>query len=243
METFEAFVEARRQADLGPPGQAEIAAILRDAVLRGVLRPGERVKQDQVASRLGVSHVPVREAFQKLVSEGLLVFRPRRGVVVAPLSPDEAAELTDLRLLLEPEALRLSGPRLTASEIAGAFALLTELEETEDVERLMTLHARFHDALYARAGRPRLTAYVADLRRAFERYLHAVWIRTGQLDRSHGDHRRLAVLIADGKVNEATALLREHIRRTGRHVAACLADTADVGDDGRLCRTEHEKRK
>src|SRR5690606_16242608 len=81
---------------------------LRDAILNGIFSPGQMLRQDDVASKLGVSRSPLREALPRLEAEGIVVLHPRRGYAVASLDPEQITEVFDLRCLLETELARRS---------------------------------------------------------------------------------------------------------------------------------------
>src|SRR4051794_5990284 len=100
-----------------------IARALREAIFDGVFAPNERLHQDDIAQRFGVSRVPVREALAKLVTEGLAVQRFNKGIRVAPLSRADFQDIMEMRLLLEPHALRLSAPHLRVRDYDDAEAI------------------------------------------------------------------------------------------------------------------------
>src|SRR5580692_8644899 len=95
---------------------------VRDAILNGVFTPGQMLRQDEMATRLGVSRSPLREALPRLEAEGIVVLHPRRGYAVASLDLHEIAEAFDLRALLETELSRRSIARRTDADIARAYA-------------------------------------------------------------------------------------------------------------------------
>ncbi|QCI69393.1 GntR family transcriptional regulator [Phreatobacter stygius] len=188
---------------------------LREAIIRGTLRGGERVRQDAVASRFGVSQMIVREAFKQLVGEGFLKAEPRRGVSVAVLTADEAWEMTQLRSLLEAQALEWAIPRMTKADLEAAARTLAELDKARSTDRIIALNARFHESLYAPAGRQRTLAIIANLRLNFERYLRFTWEETRHLDQSQQEHKDLLALCLAGDTEGACGLLKRHILATG----------------------------
>lgn len=205
-----------------PPASAVVAEALRERILRGALKGGERLRQDAFAGRFGVSQTIMREAFGQLVAEGFLKAEPRRGVAVARLSADEAAEITGLRALLEPQALAWAIPRLSKADLEGAGRILTELDKARSTDRILALNARFHEMLYAPAGRERTLSLIATLRLTFERYLRFTWEETPHRARSQDEHAALLAACAAGKADKACALLRQHILATGALLAERL---------------------
>ncbi|MGL4287690.1 MAG: GntR family transcriptional regulator [Phreatobacter sp.] len=192
-----------------------IVDALREGIIRGTLRGGERVRQDAVAGRFGVSQMIVREAFKQLVGEGFLRAEPRRGVSVAVLTADEAWEMTQLRSLLEAQALEWAIPRMIKADLDLAARTLGELDKAKSTDRIIALNARFHEALYAPARKERTLAIIANLRLNFERYLRFTWEETLHLDQSQQEHKDILALCLAGDTEKACALLKRHILATG----------------------------
>jgi len=201
-------------------GEARSASVvivdaLREGIIRGTLRGGERVRQDAVATRFGVSQMIVREAFKHLVGEGFLKAEPRRGVSVAVLNPDEAWEMTQLRSLLEAQALEWAIPEMTKADLEIAARTLAELDRARSTDRIIALNARFHEALYAPARKERTLAIIANLRLNFERYLRFTWEETLHLDQSQQEHQEILALCVARNTEAACALLKRHVLATG----------------------------
>jgi DNA-binding GntR family transcriptional regulator len=188
---------------------------LRQAIIQNELKPGERLRQDAVATHFGVSQTVAREAFKDLVREGFLASEPRRGVSVATMSADEAAEITRLRSLVEAQALEWSIPHMVAADLSTAEAVLKELDKARVVDDIIRLNAKFHHTLYQPAGRPRTLTLVDSLRMGFERYLRFTWEATSHRDQSQDEHRELLQLCKVGDTVNACALLKSHISATG----------------------------
>jgi DNA-binding GntR family transcriptional regulator len=206
-----------------PPTSAIVAQHLRQAILAGEIAAGSKLRQDAVALRYQVSQVSAREAFRLLVAEGLLVAEPRRGVTVAPLSAEEAQEITDLRVMLEGEALSRAIPKLREADFATLQGLAASLDRATEIDTILDLNARFHATLYAPADRAKTLAMIATLRLNFERYLRLVWARTQHLYRSQREHEALLRLCARRDRKGAVASLRAHIQTTGATIIKHLA--------------------
>lgn len=195
---------------------------LREQILHGQLKPGERLMQDAVATRFRVSQTVAREAFRDLVQEGFLVSEPRRGVSVAAMTVEESDEITQLRCQIEAQALAWAIPRMTPAVFEAAERTLKELDKARSVNQMIQLNARFHRTLYEPAARPRTLTMVETLRLSFERYLRFTWESTNHLDRSQQEHRQLLDLCQQGAVEQACSLLREHIAATGAKLVESL---------------------
>jgi DNA-binding GntR family transcriptional regulator len=194
---------------------AGVTDALRERILHGALPGGERLRQDAIATHFGVSQMIVREAFKQLVTEGFLTAEPRRGVSVALLSSDEAQEMTELRSLTEAKALEWAIPRMSKADLEKADRILAELDKAKSTDRIISLNARFHEALYAPAGKQRTLAIISNLRMNFERYLRFTWEETHHLDQSQKEHRQILDFCVARDAEQACALLKRHILATG----------------------------
>ncbi|GGK33173.1 GntR family transcriptional regulator [Salinarimonas ramus] len=219
----------------GPLGARTIAARvaheLRRRILAGEIEAGVQLKQDALASELGVSRIPIREALVQLESEGLVRIAPHRGAVVSELSAAEVEELFDLRALIEPRLLARSAPRLTAEDFAALDAILAEYCEemrTDDPSRWGALNTRLHGLLYSRADQPRTEAIVATLLQSTDRYTRIDIAFADGRARAEADHAALVALCRAGAVEEACALLARHID-TARGALVALFESPPAG--------------
>ncbi|ARP97856.1 GntR family transcriptional regulator [Pseudorhodoplanes sinuspersici] len=208
-----------------------IARALREAVFSGVFGPNERLHQDDIATRFGVSRVPVREALMKLVSEGLAVQRINKGIRVAPLTRDDFRDVMEMRLLLEPHALQLSAPRLTAHDYDEAEAILARVEAAGLGLEAAALHWQFHNRLYVRAERPRLLSQIEALQVAINRYVLPVWRAVG-LSADWGEsHQMIVDALRAGKVKVAVDLTRQQIADASDRMVEQLPETLVSPDE------------
>ncbi|MFL9877022.1 GntR family transcriptional regulator [Herbaspirillum rhizosphaerae] len=221
LESFAQDVIAKRQ-----PATASIADALRDAILKGVLKGGEPLRQDAIAKQFAVSQVTVREALRILEHEGLVEVAARRGAVVYSLSPDDVAEITDLRATLEGSLIKAAMPSLNAQDFEMAQATIRQLEQTSDIDELIALNVVFHKCLYGKANRPRTTAILDRLRISLEPYLRLLWNKTGYKRQSQDDHKKILELCREKKIAEVEKFLRVHIEKTGREIEDLLKSLA-----------------
>ncbi len=198
-----------------PNASTVVADGLRAKIMAGGLGPGVRLLQEAIAEEYLVSQSVVREAFKQLEAEGFVRADPKRGVSVAELTREDAAELVRLRCAIEAQALELAIPHLTAETLAAARATLDELEAASTAEQVIQLNARFHDTLYAPCGQRRTLALVHLLRQSFDRYFRLVYDGRDHLPYTHAEHRHLRALCEAGEVEQACALLRHHVVGTG----------------------------
>ena len=164
---------------------------VRTAILTGDLAAGETLRQEELAERLGVSRMPVREAIKRLHAEGLVEVLPSRRVRVAALSRDEIEDIYDMRAALEPLAVRLAVPRLTRAQLRDAAHALEAAADEEDAETFGVRNAAFHLSLMSACERPRLLAEIASLLDLSDRYQRAA-LRAGRAQRARARRARRA---------------------------------------------------
>jgi DNA-binding GntR family transcriptional regulator len=199
-----------------PVASERIADIIADRILTGRLRPGARIKQDDLADEFEASRIPVREALRILDSRGLVTLRANAGAWVSRMTLRDLELSYEIRERIEPLLLAESLPHLTEADIAEMVSLQVQIEENDDVERFLVLDRQFHWASYRRHSAPQLAVMVGRLwdttqhyRRAFVQLTHSQgsWIITAE-------HRLLLEAVRAQDTDSATTVLAMHIRRT-----------------------------
>lgn len=198
-------------------------ARLRADILACRYRPGERLRILDLATHLGVSHTVVREALSRLSADGLVVAEAQRGFTVAPVSREELADLTDVRVTIEREALRRSIERgdiaWESRIVASAHALARTAERAPgDSERLNDAwsveHHAYHGALVSACESEVLLRLWAGLFEQSERY-RRLSVPLADADRDiEGEHERLTHAVLDRDADLAGSLLEQHLRTT-----------------------------
>jgi DNA-binding GntR family transcriptional regulator len=190
-------------------------------LLRGGLRPGERIRQDALAARLGVSKIPVREALQRLAANGLLRFESNRGAVVPTLTAADAEEHYALRRSIEPLLLERSLPRLTIVDLAEAeLALGGDTGRSSDSTEA---NWRFHHALYRASGWTRGLAVCEMLHAAVAPYVVLYTRSLGGADTSDDQHRALLGAARTGDLPTALHVLEHHLDEAAAAVIEFLS--------------------
>ncbi|MGE8384591.1 MAG: GntR family transcriptional regulator [Pseudomonas putida] len=200
------------------PNQARavIEERLRSAILDGRLPPGTAVRQQELATLFGVSRMPVREALRQLEAQSLLKVEMHKGAVVAPLIGEDAVDTYALRILLESEALRQSIPLLDASDIASARSYIQQLENETRHAELGRLNRLLHMTLYSKASNRKLLRLIENELNEEERFLrfHLSSMGLGKL--TQDDHNALVDAASDKLVDEAVAVLEQHLNSGAR---------------------------
>lgn len=196
-----------------------IVGSLREDILSGALVAGSSLRQDWIANRFEVSHIPVREAFGRLAADGLVTIVPRRGAFVSRMSAEDARELTEMRVALECLAVRRSVPVTTAPALDLASRALTVADTSDRISDWSEMNWQFHRHLYAACGLPRLLATIETLWRQVDRYLRLVLETTDYLGKSQGEHRAILEAYRLGKSSEAERITAIHIEDAGTVLA------------------------
>jgi DNA-binding GntR family transcriptional regulator len=193
-----------------------VADRLREAILSGEIAPGERIRQEFMADRLGASRMPVREALRTLEAEGLIQSRANRGACVPKLDRHEVEVLYLMRERLEPLALAESLPHLTAANVARLREIQDEIEANTEVARFLALDREFHLLSYDGCAMEQLSTMVVRMWNSTQHY-RRVFMESGGSRRwwvVNAEHRLLLDAIERGDTVDAEQLLAGHIRRT-----------------------------
>lgn len=199
------------------PLREVVCETLRDAIRKGILKPGERLMEIQLAEELGVSRTPVREAIRKLELEGYVIMMPRRGTYVANLSIRDVNEVFEIRTSLDSLASGLAAERITDEELERLQRLLVLIGgyiESNNMEKIVETDTEFHDLLYQASRNTRLVGIIFNLREQLTRFRATSMAFPGRLKETLEEHRRLVEAIAQGDVKEAQLAAEEHMEKS-----------------------------
>lgn len=178
------------------------------------LPQGVALKQEELAVQYGVSRIPVRDVLQKLKNDGWLTQCGKRGVMISPLSAQQAADLSLMRQYLEPLILGFAMQHLNHSQLGHAADLLAELDKPHlSVSRYGELNWQFHACLYQPAQRPTLFHTIESLHQLCSRYIgfHAVELHYDNT--SQQEHYQLLAALQNKQLSQAQTILKNHIRK------------------------------
>ena len=199
------------------PLREVVCETLRDAIRKGILKPGERLMEIQLADELGVSRTPVREAIRKLELEGYVIMMPRRGTYVANLSIRDVNEVFEIRTTLDSLASGLAAERITDEELERLQRLLVhigEYIEENDMEKIVAADTEFHDILYQASRNTRLVGIIVNLREQMTRFRSMSMAFPGRLRETLAEHKRIVDAIAQGDVKEAQQAAEFHMEKS-----------------------------
>ena len=187
---------------------------LRQAILRGDLKPGERLMEISLANRLGVSRTPVREAIHKLEQEGLVLMIPRRGAEVAQITEKSLRDVLEVRGALEELAVRLACERMTGQALGELNRAAERFEKTlgsSDITSVAEADVAFHDVIYMATDNQRLIALLNNLREQMYRY-RVEYLKRGECHAQLlSEHQEIIEAITNKEVERAVAVTCRHI--------------------------------
>lgn len=191
---------------------------------------GARLVPEEIAAAIGTSRMPVREAFKRLASEGLVNLRPNRGALVRGLSVPEMEEVFNMRAVLEGLAARTALERIGPRQIVGLLRLVDVMEESEgDVPQWVTAHREFHEYLCRLSASPRLVQQIAALHAVVEPHMR-LWLQYADKPMSsRDDHMGIVQAFRDGDPAQVEAVMRAHVQDTVPALKALMAASGTAG--------------
>ena len=193
-----------------------VCEALRDAIQRGILQPGERLMEVQLAEELGISRTPVREAIRKLEQEGYVIMVPRRGTYVSSMSVRDVKEIFEIRSALESLSTVLAAMRIEPEELEKLRALLTEIEghiKRKDIDKIVETDIKFHGLLYQVSRNERLVAIISNLKDQLARFRTLSMSYPGRLQETLQEHRAMVEAIAAGDLDAARDAAERHMEQ------------------------------
>ena len=203
-----------------------IADTLRDEILRGAIPPGQPLRQEDLASRFGVSRLPVRDALVRLEAQGLVEVFPNRGAFVIALSADEVREVYEMRILLEGDMIERAVRRMTPDDWRTIDGARSEAAHHANGPEWTQSDWRFHRALYEPAARPRQLAMIETLRGTVARYWAADTALPIRKTELLADHDAIVEACRARASVAARRRLEEHHRRASELVLARLEESS-----------------
>ena len=199
---------------------------LRQAILRGELKPGERLMEIHLAQKLGVSRTPVREAIHKLELEGLALMIPRKGAVVAEITLRDLEEVLEVRMALEELAVRSACRRINKEQLKELWNLTVEFKQAlssgADVSVYAEADVAFHDAIYAATGNSRLVQMLSNLREQMYRYRMEYLKDRGAHSKLAKEHEEILAALEKRDEAAAVSIMRQHVEQQKEHIAQQL---------------------
>lgn len=195
-----------------------VADLIRNDIRSGVLRPGERLRQSDIAARYGVSTTPVREAFALLQAQGVLRVDPHRGAIVFRPTVEDLTESYEIRGALEVLAVDKAVDHLSEKDLQDLQSLVDKMRVTEDPEEWMRLNSDFHLRIYGSVDLPRLTRMIEELRHAAEPYIRLLVTHQDADHRANDEHQAILDACRSRDHARARKAMEAHIASTIEHL-------------------------
>ena len=187
---------------------------LRQAILRGELKPGERLMEIQLANKLGVSRTPIREAIRKLELEGLVLMIPRKGAEVAEITEKSLRDVLEVRRALEELAVELACEKITDEQIQdlkGAAEDFKASLKEGDITRIAEADVKFHDVIYMATDNQKLIQLLNNLREQMYRYRVEYLKRSDFHQQLIDEHEEIIETIENGQKERAVQVVCQHV--------------------------------
>lgn len=197
----------------------KILETIRDAIIAGSLKPGEKVAEPELAERFGISRTPIREAFRQLESEGYLTVIPRKGAVVVSFSAKDVEEFYAIKSILEGYAARRACENLTPRELEKlqiVNAKLLQLADGSDFKHFFKVHNDFHDQFIRAANNEKLYELIMNLVGKFQRLRIASLSLPGRMHISVQEHEKIIEAFRNRDPDLAEKLVRKNAEYGGK---------------------------
>lgn len=194
---------------------------LREAILKGELKPGERLMELQLASKLGVSRTPIREAIRMLEQEGLAVTIPRKGAEVAKMTEKNMEDVLQIREALDELAVQIACDKMTEQQLVELTFAMKNFEnaiQSGNLKKIVEYDVEFHDIIYEATDNPRLVTLLNNLREQIYRYRVEYLKEKENYPMLVKEHEEIVNALKLKKKEDVADAMRKHIRNQAEAV-------------------------
>jgi len=206
---------------------------IEEMIAVGELKPGQHLDETELATRFGVSRTPIREALLQLSSMGVIAIRPRRGAVVAEISPQGLLEMFEVMAELEAMCGRLAARRMLPEELARLQALHRECEaarDANDADGYYNCNELFHQMIYEGSHNVFLAEQARNLQRRLRPYRRLQLRVRDRLANSFSEHEGIVEGLQAGDSEQTANRLRAHVTVQGQRFADLIASLQHLKD-------------
>ena len=203
---------------------------VRGAIISGVLKPGERLMEVQLAEKLGVSRTPIREAIRKLELEGLVIMMPRKGAYVADLSLKDITDVLEIRAALEGLAAGLAALRITDEEIEALELNALQFHqalEADDFDLIIQKDIEFHDKIFKATRNDKLLQITNNLREQVQRFRIMYINKSNKSKDLAKEHYEIAEAISRRNIEMAHKIAEKHIENAEKYILTMAGNIPD----------------
>lgn len=207
---------------------------VRGAIISGVLKPGERLMEVQLAEKLGVSRTPIREAIRKLELEGLVVMIPRKGAYVADLSIKDITDVLEIRTALEGLASGLAALRITDEEIEELELIAMQFHQAilaEDFDRILQGDIKFHDTIFKATRNEKLLQINNNLREQVQRFRIMYINQSNKSKEIAKEHFEIAEAISQRNIDMAEKIAKKHIENAEKYILKTVGNMPEANHE------------
>ena len=200
---------------------------LREAILKGELKPGERLMELQLAAKLGVSRTPIREAIRMLEQEGLAVTIPRKGAEVAKMTEKDMEDVLQIREALDELAAKIACEQISEEQLEELVATMHEFEEstkTDNVKKIAEADVKFHDIIYQATGNPKLVNMLNNLREQMYRYRVEYLKDENNYPTLMKEHKDIVEGLVRKNKTQVTETMHQHVKNQAVAVKAMIQE-------------------
>lgn len=200
---------------------------LREAILKGELKPGERLMELQLAAKLGVSRTPIREAIRMLEQEGLAVTIPRKGAEVAKMTEKDMEDVLQIREALDELAAKIACEQISEEQLEELVATMHEFEEstkTDNVKKIAEADVKFHDIIYQSTGNPKFVNMLNNLREQMYRYRVEYLKDENNYPTLMKEHKDIVEGLVRKNKTQVTETMHQHVKNQAVAVKAMIQE-------------------
>ena len=200
---------------------------LREAILKGELKPGERLMELQLAAKLGVSRTPIREAIRMLEQEGLAVTIPRKGAEVAKMTEKDMEDVLQIREALDELAAKIACEQISEEQLEELVATMHEFEEstkTDNVKKIAEADVKFHDIIYQSTGNPKRVNMLNNLREQMYRYRVEYLKDENNYPTLMKEHKDIVEGLVRKNKTQVTETMHQHVKNQAVAVKAMIQE-------------------
>ncbi|MCX8085253.1 MAG: GntR family transcriptional regulator [Calditerrivibrio sp.] len=197
------------------PLSEKIAETLREYIMKGNLKPGERLTEPKLSAMLGISRTPIREALRLLENEGFIDIFPRRGAVVSNITPKDVDEIFLIKTKLESLAAKLAVDNLSETDIKKLIEInekMVKYSESKNVVSLIKLNSEFHNIFIERSNNSRLIKFIESLNKQFKRVTAYSFTELGRIKKVLEEHNSIIEAFQKRDQDEVERLVEVHVR-------------------------------
>jgi len=203
---------------------------MREAILSGVLEPGERLMEIQLAEEMGVSRTPVREAINKLVLERLVTHVPRKGVVVSGFTKADIVEILVIRTSLEALICSIAAKKIKPRELKRLELLAKQISDEHgkgNLKKSNQLNDKFHEIIYKTAESPRIYDFLNTLHEYITKFIQVAYSKPGRSEEVWVEHNAIIEALRQHDSSAAEAAAKSHVENSNK----AYLEMAFLGDD------------